>query len=152
MSLVVEYNIPVDEIFLRSRRKYNLDPDRPLWQRLFFRCVYLPVVRFAFNHADICAPCAMDAEGRVELIEQQGAYLERQAAEDGCESEYDCVRPLPLHYEIPKESVRYGGHSYPRSVMPDRYRRRPPQAVVIYPHQLREVKDAVNKLNEAAEP
>lgn len=151
MFSVLEINMPVDEVFLRSRRKYNLDEGRPLWQKLFFRFVYLPVVRFAFNRANISAPCAMDAQGRIELIEIQGAYLEREVAEEQCEDEYDCVRPFPLHYEIPKESTRYGGHRYPRSLQPDRYRRRPPQAFVVYPQQMKQAQEAVNRLSEAAE-
>lgn len=146
MSLAIEWNITKPEIYLVSQRKYNLDPQRPLWQKMFFRLVYLPVVRFAFNHANICAPSAMDTNGRIELIEQQGVFFDESVAQSQVRDGNYSVKPISLNYEVPPESFRTAGHVTPLAEVPDRFSRRPPQAVLVYPKEYKALECMVNRV------
>ncbi len=119
------FEIPdVEEVKLVSQRKYNLDESRPWWEKVYFRLVWLPVVRFGFKRMHIAAPAAMKPDGTIELIEQQGVYLDEAVADAACENEFWSVKPLPFNVELDKKSFQHKGHRYPLSVMPDRYRRR----------------------------
>ena len=139
-----------DEIFLVSQRKYNLDPDRPWWQRAFFHYVFLPFVRFAFQRMKIPAVGAIESDGSVIIIEQQGVYTDEQLARESCLNEFWSVKRLPLNYPLPSSSVQYRGHLAPLSVMPDRYRRRT-QPLTLEPlGLLRQVDQQIDNLAKKA--
>ena len=124
-------------------------PDRPWWERLFFWGIFLPVVRFSFKRMHIGAPGAMDAQGNITIFEEQGIYTEREFAESTCENEFWQVKPIPLDVGLPKESVQYKSHKYPKSVMPDRYRHRTFPAPVPL-NQLHQIKRAFEVISEKA--
>lgn len=145
MVFALEWQIDQPEIYLVSLRKYNIDPQRPLWQKLFFRCVYLPVVRFAYNHADISMPSARGADGRIELIEQQGVYFDEKVAAEQCKDGNYAVKKLPLHHEMPTESFK-SGEKYPRAVVPNRFNQTPPKAVLVLPRDLARLTQAVDEV------
>lgn len=167
MPLVIDYNLPMDDVFIHTRRKYNLDASRPHWQQWFFRWVYLTVVRFAFSYCDICAPCEFEACGecsrckegqqcrrpRVVMVEQQGVYLDKQVALQQIDdnAKFDSVRPVPLHYELPNASVKYGDHIYPQADNPNRFNQKPPRAMLVLPKDVRQIEFAVEQLVKKSE-
>lgn len=119
------FEIPeLEEVSLVSQRKYNLDEGRPWWEKMYFKYVWMPVVRFGFKKMNIAAPAAMKADGTIELIEQQGVYTDPLRAKAALKNEYYCIKLLPLNVALPEKSFQYKGHKYPLSIMPDRYRRR----------------------------
>lgn len=149
------FEIPVnEEIYLVSQRKYNLDPSRPWWQKVFFRCVFLPFLRFSFHRVKIGAPGAIEPCGQcnpcivggtcanpyIVIIEQQCVCTDPQHAEDACTGEFYSWKPLPLNTALPDESVQYKGQRNPLSVLPDRYRRRTFPLTVTPDQHLQEVK------------
>lgn len=118
------FEIPdLEEVHLVSQRKYNLDEDRPWWEIAFFGWIWLPVVRFGFKWMHIAAPSAMEPDGTIVLIEQQGCFTDRASADACCRDEFYSVKVLPLDEEFPEQSVQSMGHRAPKSVMPNRYRR-----------------------------
>jgi hypothetical protein len=120
-----QFQIPeTEEVTLVSQRKYNLDKECPWWEKLYFRLVFLPVVRFGFRWMHIAAPAAMRPDGTIELIEQMGVYSDPLRAASAVKNQYYCTKPLPFDVELDERSFQYKGHRYPLSVMPDRYRRR----------------------------
>lgn len=120
------FEIPQEDAYLVSQRKYNLDPGRPWWERLYFKCVFLPVVRFGFKHMHVPAPSAMQPDGRIEIIEQAKLCLEEEAAERYCKArgEFWSWKPIPVDVDLPDGSVQYKAQRAPGSILPDRYRRR----------------------------
>lgn len=146
------FEVPQDEAYLVSQRKYNLDPSRPWWQRAFFRCVFLPFVRFSFKYMKIPAAGAIEPDGRIVIIEQQGIYFHEGAAEEVCarENEFWQWKPILLNTEIPAESVQYQGARAPLSIMPDRYRRRSYPATTARISQLLELKETIQNISKTA--
>lgn len=144
------FDIPsTEEIYLVSQRKYNLDPSRPWWQRWFFR-LFLAFNRFAFKHMNIAAPAAYDSQGNIVLIEQQGVYLDVEAARASCRGEFWQVKPLPLNTELPALSLQCGGHEYPRSKIPNRFRRRVFTFAATPVHQMAELKQNLETISKTA--
>jgi hypothetical protein len=139
-----------DEVFLVSQRKYNLDPSRPWWEKVFFNRVWLPLNRFAFKRMGIGGPAGADRNGDVFLIEEQGVYTDEELAKQSCEGPYWSVKPLPVDSPLPAESFQYKGHKYPQSVMPDRFRRRVDRLGAVQVSQLVEVTRRLRKINEKA--
>lgn len=134
------FEIPeVEELALVSQRKYNLDEGRPWWETLYFRFVWLPVVRFGFNKMHIAGPAAYEPCGEcagcaqkvaclrpvIVLIEQKALYSEPRDAERLCaqNNAFWSWKPLPLDAELPDQSTQYKGHRLPGALLPDRYRR-----------------------------
>ncbi len=113
-----------DEVSLVSQRKYKPDPSRPWWERLFFQWIWLPFNRFSIKVMNIGALAGVDAEGNLFMLEEEGVYLDDEVAQKNCKGEFWCVKKIPLNMSFPGETVQYKGHVYPRSIMPDRYRRR----------------------------
>lgn len=128
--VAAESSFKIPEVILVSQRKYNLDENRPWWEKLYFRFVWMPVVRFGFKWMHIAGPAAMRPDGTIELIEQQGVYTDPLCAKSAMKNEFYCMKPLPLDTPLPETSFQYKGHRYPLSIMPDRYRRR------TFPHTL----------------
>lgn len=138
------------EIYLVSQRKYNLDPSCPWWQKAWFRYVFMPFVRFSFRRMKCAAPAALEPDGRIALIEEQGVYTDRQAAEAACQGEFWQVKPLPVDSPLPCETIQYKGHRYPQSVMPDRYRRRTFPLTAIPLFQLKRLQTYLDDINKKA--
>ena len=112
------------DVFHVAVRKYGIDADSPWWRKAFFRGVYLPFVRFAFNRFGIPAPAAILADGRFEWLEGIGVASDEASARAMCKGEFYRVARLPFNCALGEKSVQYKGHVYPKSVVPDRYRRR----------------------------
>jgi len=117
-----------EELSLVTRIWYDLSPDRPWWQRFYFRRIYLPFVRFSYRRMGIAAPSAMLPDGTILFRDVQGLYTDESAAEDACRSEdrFWSHRAIPVDQPLDKGNFQYKGRRrYPASTMPDRYRRRP---------------------------
>lgn len=161
-----QFEVPeYDEIFLVSQRKYNLDASRPWWEKLFFWYLFLPFVRFAFKRMHVPAPGALEpchlcancltgldcSKPKVVLIEQQGVYFDEGVANERCEDQFWGVKTLPLNTDLPSASVQYKGHRAPKSLMPDRYRRRHfPGVAIGTPHQVKELTETLNTISRTA--
>jgi hypothetical protein len=139
-----------DEVFLVNQRKYNLDPCRPWWERLFFRCAFLPFVRFAFRRMHIGAPAGMDADGNIFLLEEVGIYWDKQVAKENCKGEFWQVKPLLLNVAFPGETVQYKGHEYPRSTKPYRHRRRTLKTAPAQVQDLAKIKQSFEHISKIA--
>lgn len=137
-----------EEVTLVSQRKYNLDEDRPWWEKAYFRLIYLPVVRFGFKRMHIACPAAMKPDGTIELVEQQGVYTDPERAKAALKNEYYGTKQLPLDTPLPEKSSQYKGHKYPLSIMPDRYRRRTYPLVAQSQRQLNDIQKGVTEAIE----
>jgi hypothetical protein len=147
------FEIPATEdVYLVSQRKYNLDPSRPWRERVFFRYLFLPFVRFAFTHMHVPAIGAVEPDGTVVIIEQQRICTDRQAAEALCRSkdEFWSWKPLPLDVTLPDASVQHKGHRNPLSIVPDRYRRRTFPVATAPTHQMAQVKRNLERIIKTA--
>jgi hypothetical protein len=134
VAIEATFEIPErDEVRLVSLRKYN--PELRWWERLYRRLIWYPVVRFGFNHMHIASPSAMQADGTIEFLEQQGVYLDEETANEACKDENYSVKKLPLNMALPEASVQYSGHRAPMSILPDRYRRRRFPGVALGTHR-----------------
>lgn len=139
-----------DEVYLVLQRRYNLDPSRPWWEKAFFRYAFLPFVRFAFKRMHIGAPAAMDADGSISLLEEQGVYWDEETARQNCTGEFWCVKPFPLNTAFPGETVQYKGHIYPHSILPYRHRRRTFPTAPAPVQQLTKIKESFENISKAA--
>ena len=113
----------VDEVYLGEVRKYGIDAQTPWWERWFFRAVFLPFVRFSFKRMHVPAHGAVDKDGRFSWVETVIVTFDKERALAACGDEFYCVRTYSPDASLPRESLQHKGHSYPNSVMPDRYRR-----------------------------
>lgn len=146
-----------DEITLVSLRKYANELDLRWWERLYLYFVWLPVVRFGFTHMHIAAPSAMAADGRIEFVEQVEVHIEESEAIAACKNDNHSrfspnrfsYKNLPIRVNLGDASVQYKGHHLPKSVMPDRYRRRTFPAPVPL-HQLKELQQTFKTISEKA--
>lgn len=120
-----QFELPeCDELHLVTLRKYASDLVLRWWERLFLHAVWLPVVRFGFKRMHIACPSAMKPDGTIEFLEEVGAYWEEEAAASACKDWRYGIKPFPVGITLPDSSVQYKGHKTPKSIMPDRYRRR----------------------------
>ena len=113
------FELPLEEIHLRSVRKYADELDLRWWERLFLYLAFLPAVRIGFKYMHIPAPSAMKPDGTVEFVEQVEAFIDEDTANAACVNstqgaliprfapERYSVKPLPLHVELPDGSVQY---------------------------------------------
>lgn len=152
--VAVESDLPEwDEVFLASQRKYNLDPDRPWWQKAYFR-VFLLLMRFSYKVMKVYAPGEIDKDGNIVLIEQQGVYWDEATAKATCpggpEGEFWCVKPIPFNVALPKETVGYRGHDYPRARKPDRYLKPIVSTAPAPAQDLVEIKEAFENISRIA--
>ena len=138
---------PVEELFHVTVRKYGIDADSPWWRRMFFRMVYLPFVRFAFRRFSIPAPERILKNGDFEWVEGIGIATDQEIAMEMCKGEFYRVAALPVNCALPERSFTYKGHVYPKSIVPDRYRRR------TFPFALHPIADEkkLMQLNEQAD-
>ena len=112
------------ELFYVGVRKYGLDANTPWWERVFFRVVYLPFVRLSFRWLHIPAQGTLHEDGSFSWVEHIGIAADMKTAQEMCKGEFYVVHALPLNSGLPEDSLQYKGHVYPKSVVPDRYRRR----------------------------
>lgn len=118
----LEIDLP-EPVFAVSQRKYNIDTGSHWWQRLFFRCIYLPFNRFAFNWMHIPAMGEVSVTEKKTVFswyEAQGIFTSKEQAKAACHGEFFDIRQFPLNGVLPDESV-HGGHDYPKAGSPDRY-------------------------------
>lgn len=99
--------------------KYDVDGHSPLWKKLFFRWVYIPFVRFAWDKLGIVLPEAILLpsanlpNGALLVKEWQGCFSERWRAEQ------EAARHLHGGYaEVAFEWSETAATTEPRSVCP----------------------------------
>lgn len=145
-----QFEIPErDEIKIVSLRKYNLS--LRWWEQLYRVLIWNPVVRFGFKHMHIACPSALKPDGTIEFFEEIGAYWDEGDAQAACRDENYSIKPFPVNVTFPETSVQYKGHKTPRSILPDRYRRRYfPGVVVGTATQAKELKETLKALSRAA--
>ena len=142
----------VDDLYVVTVRKYGLDRGSPWWQRWFFRWLYLPFVRRSHAWFKIPAQGTRHADGSLSWVEMIGIATDREVAEAMCQGEFYCVTRLPVNCGLPYESVHYRGHSYPKAVAPDRYKRRafnyspqPTEHLALLAESISELKQTINR-------
>lgn len=109
------------ELELVTVRKYGVDAASPWWRRWYFRGIYLPFVRWSFNHVGIPAQGSIDADGRFSWCEYICIATDEETARQACCGEFYEHHPLPVNSALPPESVQYSEQVYPKSTEPHRY-------------------------------
>lgn len=66
----------------------------------------------------------MNADGSFSFLEGIAIATDQETAESMCKDEFYRVAPLPVNNPLPRQSIQYGVHTYPKSPMPDRYHSR----------------------------
>lgn len=143
----------VEELFYVGVRKYGLDASTPWWERWFFRGLYLPFVRLSFKYLHIPAQGSFYSDGSFSWVEHIGVATDEQSAREMCKGEFYVVHKLPVNGELPKESLQYKGHVYPKAMSPGRYRRRVFRFTAVRRKEvamLQEVNQRAEKLLEVA--
>lgn len=149
--VAAEYQINEPELLAHvAVRKNGLDASTPWWQQAYFRFVWRPFLRFSFHVFRIPAPHKMNADGSFEFLEGIGIATDEEIAEAMCKDEFYRVAWLPVNTGLPRESLQqHKGHRYPRSTMPDRYRRRTFPLTVAPVAGLAELGREIDKLSKA---
>lgn len=147
-----QFEIPErDEIYIVSLRKYAARLHLSWYALLYLHLIWLPVVRFGFKRMGIACPSALRPDGSIEFFEEIGAYWNESEAKAACKDDNYSVKPFPLNITLPAESVQYKGHVTPRSILPDRYRRRYfPGVVVGTATQAKELTETLKSLSRTA--
>jgi hypothetical protein len=110
-----------DDLIMVDVIKYGLDEGSEWWRVLYFRWLFLPILRFSFKWFRIPMPDARDADGRVSWREGIGIATDEATAKAMCKDEFYRWTPLPVNSALPRESMQYKEQVYPRSTKQDRY-------------------------------
>jgi len=131
-------------------RKNGLDADSPWWQRWYFRFIWRPFLRFSFKAFQIPAPHKMNADGSFTFLEGVGIATNLECADAMCKDECYRVAALPVNVGLPRESIQYEPHTYPRSRIPDRYKRRAFTYAATPTHQMADLKRTLENISKTA--
>lgn len=70
----------LSKLFRAFQWKYNLDPSKPLWARLYFRWVFLPFNRFSYLHCHVVPFSRMEPDGSLSWKEDEGYFSDEYRA------------------------------------------------------------------------
>lgn len=115
----------VDRLALVGVRKYVLDRGTPWWQAAYFRAVYLPFARLShmFFNMPALGEVEVDKNGkrRYSWVEPTCIATDTEIAKAACRDEFYFITWLPVNSSLPRESVQYRAHVYPKSDKPLRH-------------------------------
>lgn len=98
-----------------------LDHGTPWWQRAFFRVAYLPFARLSHRLFNMPALGEVDQGGRYSWVEPICIATDAEIAKAACLDEFYGVVWLPVNSSLPRDSVQYQAHVYPKADNPLRH-------------------------------
>lgn len=127
-----------DDLYLVIQWKDRPDKEAPWWQHWYYDHVYVPFLRFSFNHFKVPrakqVSVTADEQGRVTTVyswfENGGIYDTPEQAETACIEEFDGYKNVPHNRCAPRDSAEYGTVVFPRSKKPRRWAKRTMSLVV----------------------
>lgn len=110
----------VDRLALVGVRKYVLDHGTPWWQLAWFH-VYIWFARLSHRYFNMPALGEVDHEGRYSWVEPTCIATDAETARQACHDPFYFVIWLPVNSSLPRESVQYRAHVYPKADNPLRH-------------------------------
>lgn len=130
--------------------KHSPDAIAPWWERLYFRLIFRPFLRFSFRVFHVPTPDTLKADGSVSWFEHVGVFSTYLEADRACVTEFYVVTPLALGIPLPEQSCQRGGQTRPRATKPFR------QIVPVFPlvpaqsRQLSELREKLQNISKVA--
>lgn len=126
--------LPLDRVWMVAHWKWELDKGTPWYRVAFFKYIYRPFIRFAWNWFKIPAANGLEIDGKKQTViwfENGGFFSSEDQANIACTGEWHGYKDVPLDRAFPPESAQYSSLVFPRQKDPRQHRKQPTFSLVL---------------------